>query len=135
MTAELKRCLVDNCEKNIKINHKYCSMHAARLYRTGRLTLKTHKEKLLENVDIDLKTRCWNWTGYKTELGYGRLRLNNKKTLAHRASYEIFVGKIPDKKLVCHKCDNPSCLNPDHLFLGTNNDNVQDRVKKGRTSK
>lgn len=81
---------------------------------------------------IDPITGCWNWTGARTSAGYGELGLNGKIVTAHRLSYMIFRGEIPDGFLVCHTCDKPECVNPDHLFLGTNRDNVNDMIQKGR---
>lgn len=75
-----------------------------------------------------LKSRCWLWTGYKLKQGYGQFR--SKKT--HRLAYVHTKGDIPDGMFVCHKCDNPPCCNPDHLFLGTAQDNMTDKVNKGR---
>lgn len=80
---------------------------------------------------------CWEWTASKFVAGYGQLthgdKMGEKFTLkAHRVSYELNVGEIPDGILVCHTCDNPSCANPKHLFLGTWKDNVQDMISKGR---
>jgi len=75
---------------------------------------------------------CWEWQGCKNNKGYGMFRVNNEHKYAHRFSYEIHKGEIPQGKFVCHHCDNPSCINPDHLFCGTNSDNIQDSVKKGR---
>lgn len=82
---------------------------------------------------IDKKDDCWIWRGYKGKQGYGVMGISRKSTLAHRASYSAFVGDIPQGMHVLHKCDMPSCVNPEHLFLGTNSDNVADKVSKGRT--
>lgn len=93
------------------------------------------KDRLLKNIDIT--NFCWNWSGCKDELGYGRIHYKNNIGRrpyigTHRASWIVFNGDIPDGLLVLHKCDNPSCINPDHLFLGTNRDNCNDKMKKGR---
>lgn len=84
---------------------------------------------------------CWKWSGYKVPDGYGILsvqrRYENRRfnVYAHRLSWEIHRGPIPDKLWVLHRCDNPECTNPDHLFLGTPTDNVRDMVRKGRDNR
>lgn len=78
---------------------------------------------------------CWLWTGAVNSHGYGRLRSGEDRSVlrAHRVSWELHFGPIPDGLFVLHYCDNPPCVRPDHLFLGTNTDNLRDASKKGRT--
>lgn len=83
----------------------------------------------------DPSTGCWNWSRHLTRKGYGRFRDAKKLTLAHRGAWMAFVGPIPPGLCACHKCDNPRCCNPDHLFLGTQADNTHDKVAKGRQPK
>jgi len=78
---------------------------------------------------------CWEWTAYKNNLGYGRFRIQYKTLKAHRVAYFLSTGKDPAKLRVCHTCDNPSCVNPNHLFLGTMGDNIKDMRAKGRGNK
>jgi hypothetical protein len=75
---------------------------------------------------------CWEWQAGDNGQGYGRFRVDGKKTGAHRFVWELYYGPPPSDLMVCHKCDNPGCVNPDHLFLGTNQDNMLDMVAKGR---
>ena len=75
---------------------------------------------------------CWIWLGSCDERGYGYLRFNGRNQRAHRASYETVNGPIPSGLSICHKCDTPSCVNPDHLFAGTQRDNLRDASAKKR---
>ena len=77
---------------------------------------------------------CWLWLLGCSNDGYGKLWLNSHNKRAHRVMYELFIGPIPDELYVCHTCDNPLCVNPAHLWLGTNADNQRDSVKKGRAN-
>lgn len=77
---------------------------------------------------------CWIWSGRVNEKGYGLAIRHRKHERAHRISYELKKGPIPENLMVLHKCDLPSCVNPDHLFLGTALDNTTDAVIKGRIS-
>lgn len=81
---------------------------------------------------VDKTNYCWNWIGAKQYSGYGRFWTGQKLTGAHQYSYELHKGRQPCGFLVMHKCDNTSCVNPDHLNLGTYSDNNRDRSSKGR---
>lgn len=75
---------------------------------------------------------CWIWTGIITIWGYGRIKSGGKMHAAHRVAWVLAYGDIPDGLFVCHKCDNPACVRPEHLFVGTVLDNTRDREAKGR---
>ena len=93
---------------------------------------KTPIERFNTKYIINPETNCWEWTDYINQGGYGRFSIMSKEVLAHRFSYENFVGPIPDGMHVCHTCDNRCCVNFSHLFLGTHQDNMDDRERKGR---
>jgi hypothetical protein len=75
---------------------------------------------------------CWQWTAYIDALGYGRMSFKGEHWKVHRFSWFLAHGRIPRSLDVLHTCDNRSCVNPNHLFLGTQQDNIQDMIKKGR---
>jgi hypothetical protein len=75
---------------------------------------------------------CWNWVGASNNIGYGRFHNGKKLVYPHRYSYELKYGDIPFGMLVCHSCDNPSCVNPNHLWIGSHKDNSQDMINKKR---
>ena len=92
---------------------------------------KDMQRYIMERVSIQ-ENGCWEWTMSRTWKGYGQGHVNRKTGKAHRISYEAFIGPIPKGMHVLHECDNPPCCNPDHLWLGTNSDNIRDAVAKGR---
>lgn len=85
------------------------------------------------NIEI-LEDGCWRWTGSLARRGYGSAwnRKNGKDQLAHRMSYEAFVGPIKSGMLACHQCDRPDCVNFGHIFIGTQSENIRDAHSKGR---
>lgn len=90
---------------------------------------------LLHKICLNNSKGCWNWTGGKINTGYGSVRLFGKHWLAHRLFYTLYSKEfIPRNLLVLHKCDNRICCNPEHLFLGTDKDNHDDKINKGRSN-
>jgi hypothetical protein len=94
------------------------------------------KEKIqlimLDRTVVDPKTNCWNWPGSKDACGYGRLRVKDTMMYTHRLSAVVFNNETLHDKYVLHKCDNPNCCNPAHIFTGTQRENMRDSKYKGR---
>jgi hypothetical protein len=130
-------CICQHCGKSfvtfrsnvLRGNGRFCSFDCGVAHREIPLEDRFWRE-------VQKSDHCWTWTGWLTPMGYGKIsaKTNGKwrPILAHRLSYELAYGTIPDNLFVCHHCDNPTCVRPDHLFLGTNKDNIQDMVAKGR---
>lgn len=93
------------------------------------LRSKSVAQRFWEKV-AKVESGCWEWQDGKDENGYGRFA--GLERCAHRMAWVLINGSIPSGLYICHKCDNPSCVNPDHLFVGTPRDNTQDMLKKGR---
>ena len=85
-----------------------------------------------ENSIPEPNSGCWLWEGYCNPDGYGQRKINGKSIRMHRLSFELYNGGIPANLHVLHRCDNPMCCNPEHLFLGTHSDNMKDMWSKGR---
>lgn len=131
-------CTVAGCETNARING-LCPKHASRMRRRGTTDLERHahappEERFWRKVEKAGPDECWRWTagGHKV---YGSFMLGgrgSRRMLAHRYSYELHHGPIPEGMVVMHSCDNPLCVNPAHLRTGSLKDNAQDMKAKGR---
>lgn len=95
----------------------------------------TLKDRLMAKVEMIPESGCWIFTGCWSRLGYGMIGHEGKLKSAHRVAWTIHKGDIPDGMHVLHRCDTRSCVNPEHLFLGTHQDNMKDRDIKGRSCK
>jgi len=91
-------------------------------------------KELFESVVIKKEEECWGWKRKLHKTGYTMIRYNKLQTSGHRVSWFIHNGEIPEGLIVCHKCDNKICTNPEHLFLGTHSDNTKDMLSKGRNT-
>lgn len=96
------------------------------------MTKKSIEERFESQHLPVTESGCWLWSGATSMAGYGQLHKDGKTYYAHRLSYEMHKGEIPDGKFVCHRCDVPSCVNPSHLFAGSHEDNMADMTSKGR---
>lgn len=126
-----RRCASCGAEYNVakpSINRRYCSRQCwPHLQRTP-------DERFWSKVAIvDDPVSCWPWTGMRYANGYGRFSEGRAPVYAHRFIWRVKNGPIPKGKYVCHRCDNPPCVRPDHLFLGSPSDNVRDMLTKGRS--
>lgn len=92
--------------------------------------------RVFDKVKVNVETGCWEWQGLKDVGGYGSIGVGGRHWKVHRLNWQMFNGQpVPEGMLVCHRCDNPPCCNPDHLFVGTHADNNADKVAKGRQAR
>lgn len=135
-------CSLDGCKRLRWGRHKLCSTHTSRKYAgrplrptvpSGLIPEATRESRFWAKVDtaggIDA---CWPWSGNRIAKGYGIFTHRGRNAGAHRTAYQYAVGQIPDGLWVLHRCDNPPCCNPAHLWLGTATDNNRDMIAKGR---
>lgn len=133
----MTECSIEGCGNKV-FAKGWCSKHYTRWYKYGDpLTLRQEQNHGLTLVQRLLARReerdgCWEWTGSRDAKGYGRLNIDNIPVLVHRASWTAFNGPIPEDAHVLHRCDNPKCFKPEHLFLGDHQMNMADKMQKKR---
>ena len=104
-------------------------------FRNGPVRVGSDEERFNERIMIVAESGCHIWMGEINTLGYGYFKTDKKRHLAHRFSYQVEHGEIPRGLVVRHQCDTPSCVNPNHLVLGTQRENVLDSVRRGRANR
>lgn len=115
-----------------KSKPQYCSRGCLNARRREEADARA-AARFWSKVSGESESECWEWTGHKTKLGYGRVNFKPGFTmLAHRVAYYLVHGNLPSDTLICHNCDNPGCVNPKHLFMGSHADNTADMMAKGR---
>lgn len=137
-------CSVDGC-KSKAVKRGLCDKHYFRLQKYGDpekcMFERDDPEKIniinriRKNCIVSKKTGCWEWQKYRNKAGYGRVTYKGEKWSVHRLSYTEFVGEVPEDTLVLHKCDNPCCCNPEHLYIGNHTDNIRDVYIRDRRDK
>ena len=116
-----------------KNGSQYCSSTCLTAKRK-RKAEENAASRFWAKVDRRGGNECWEWKGYRALLGYGRVKFRAGETqMSHRIAYLLANGEHPESMFVCHRCDNPPCCNPNHLFLGTHLDNMKDMAAKGRS--
>ncbi len=132
-------CSKDGCERKVQARG-LCHVHYYELRKAGGTEKRprgTLEERFWTKVNKAGPDECWEWTGKRERQGYGRIMSGPKggpQLMAHKVSYEIHKGKVPKGLIVRHICDNPCCVNPAHLLVGTYADNTADMFERGRDS-
>jgi len=130
----MKICSIENCERKHRAKG-YCHIHYLRISRRNTSELVKClpiEERFHKGYKINEITGCWDWIKSLGSHGYAHIAERGKNLRGHRLSYEIHFGKISSGLLVLHKCDNRKCVNPKHLFLGSQKENMEDMIAKGR---
>jgi transposase len=109
------------------------SIHLRAIGVKGRY-FRDPEERFWNNVEKGGEDECWEWQGALSQGGYGKIKINGKHWRAHRYAYKLAASE-PGERIVCHHCDNPSCVNPNHLYAGSHKDNAEDRVDRGRQAR
>jgi len=147
----MKHCTIVDCGYEDYFCKGLCKRHYYQMYFFGKTSFNPRKpnrpklgnyrnetieQRFWRHVKLGGEDECWVWIGSSTNAsGHKNFQFGGTNHLAHRFSYELHKGEIPKGLLVCHSCDNPLCVNPKHLWVGTHKDNMQDMVKKGRQNK
>lgn len=130
-------CCIKGCEKKV-MGSGMCSAHYTKLRKYGNPIAEKqaqfHGLPLMERLmkRVEKGETCWVWTGSKNQTGYGMINVEGTPRLVHRIVWRELFGVITPEQFVCHRCDNPSCVNPAHLFLGDYQINSDDKISKGR---
>lgn len=137
-----EKCQIQNCDKLQKTKKSgLCEKHYYRNRRNGHPLAISRKEPIFGTLEEKFKSKfkiseneCWEWIGNLDKDGYGFLMHYGKVIKGHRYAYIIMHGDIEEGKSICHSCDNRKCVNPHHLFQGSQLENIQDCIAKGRHS-
>jgi len=124
-----KTCGVDHC---LNPEHLYYANESLRPWLDANFKPKHLHKRLERNIFHEPMSGCWLWAGRFNKAGYGTINVDAKARPAHRILYELYKGKIPNGLIICHHCDMPACVNPDHLYAGTYKDNSEDMIRRGR---